>query len=79
MAATFPQHPRCGNVAAKALWDPWNVMAGPWDVDFAKETRPNTIRAKFGVSNVKNAIHCTDLADIAESELRYFFDLLKPC
>ena len=54
-------------------------MAGPWDVDFAKETRPNTIRAKFGVSNVKNAIHCTDLADIAESELRYFFDLLKPC
>jgi len=53
--------------------------AGPWDVNFAREIRPTSIRAKFGIDGVKNAIHCTDLPDDGESELRYFFDVLKPC
>jgi len=25
--------------------------------------RPNTIRAKFGIDRVKNAVHCTDLSE----------------
>ena len=53
--------------------------AGPWDVNFATEIRPKTIRAKFGVDSVKNAVHCTDLPDDGESEARYFFDILEPC
>lgn len=53
--------------------------AGPWDVNFATEIRPKTIRAKFGVDSVKNAVHCTDLPDDGESEVRYFFDVLGPC
>ncbi|KAJ1459575.1 nucleoside diphosphate kinase [Pelagophyceae sp. CCMP2097] len=52
-------------------------FAGPWDVDFAKELRPKTIRAKFGVDRVQNAVHCTELADDAEMECQYFFDVLQ--
>ena len=52
---------------------------GPWDVNFAKEIRPQTIRAKFGIDGVKNAVHCTDLPDDGESEVRYFFEILNPC
>ena len=52
---------------------------GPWDVNFAKEIRPNTIRAKFGIDGVKNAVHCTDLPDDGDPESRYFFDILVPC
>jgi len=53
--------------------------AGPWDVNFATEIRPKTIRAQFGVDSVKNAVHCTDLPDDGETEIRYFFDVLVPC
>ena len=52
--------------------------AGPWDVNFAREIRPWTLRAKFGLNSVDNAIHCTDLTDDGEAELRYFFDSLTP-
>ena len=50
--------------------------AGPWDVDFAKEIRPKSIRAKFGTDAVRNAVHCTDLTDDGEQESRYFFEVL---
>ena len=36
-------------------------LAGPMDPEIAKNLRPDTIRAKFGVDRSKNAIHCTDL------------------
>mmetsp|Transcript_12236 Transcript_12236/g.36721 ORF Transcript_12236/g.36721 Transcript_12236/m.36721 type:complete len:343 (-) Transcript_12236:15-1043(-) len=66
-------------LAAKDAVSSFRKTAGPWDVNFAREIRPKTIRAKFGVSSIDNAVHCTDLTDAAESELRYFFDVLKPC
>lgn len=31
--------------------------------DIARYLRPNTIRAKFGINSIKNAIHCTDLPE----------------
>jgi nucleoside-diphosphate kinase len=52
--------------------------AGPWDVEMAQELRPRTIRATFGVDNVKNAIHCTDLPEDAASECEYFFYHMSP-
>jgi nucleoside-diphosphate kinase len=51
--------------------------AGPWDVEMAKELRPETIRAKFGVDRVRNAIHCTDLPEDGALESEYFFDILS--
>jgi len=38
-------------------------MVGPSDPEIAKYLRPNTIRAKFGLDRVKNAVHCTDLPE----------------
>mmetsp|Transcript_21119 Transcript_21119/g.68075 ORF Transcript_21119/g.68075 Transcript_21119/m.68075 type:complete len:308 (+) Transcript_21119:127-1050(+) len=52
-------------------------FCGPWDVDFAKELRPDSLRALFGKDNVHNAVHCTDLPEDGDSESRYFFQLLN--
>ena len=52
-------------------------LAGPSDVQLAKALRPKSIRANFGESNVKNAIHCTDLDDDGELECNYFFTILR--
>ncbi|TYZ64045.1 hypothetical protein PybrP1_011903 [[Pythium] brassicae (nom. inval.)] len=51
--------------------------AGPWDVEMAKELRPHTIRARFGHDRVRNAVHCTDLAEDGMLESEYFFDILS--
>ncbi|KAA3679065.1 uncharacterized protein DEA37_0004354, partial [Paragonimus westermani] len=36
--------------------------------EIARFLRPETLRAKFGVSKVRNAVHCTDLPDDGELE-----------
>lgn len=51
-------------------------VAGPWDVPTAKELFPDTLRARFGVDNVKNAVHCTDLPRDGGTECQFFFDIL---
>jgi len=51
-------------------------VVGPWDVQMAQELFPDSIRGKYGVSSVKNAVHCTDLAEDGVSEVSYFFDVL---
>lgn len=38
-------------------------LVGPVDPELARKLRPNSLRAKYGVDKVKNAIHCTDLPD----------------
>jgi nucleoside-diphosphate kinase len=52
-------------------------IVGPFDVEMAKAIRSNTLRAKFGVDKVHNAVHCTDLPEDAVSECQYFFELLQ--
>lgn len=47
--------------------------AGPWDIEFAKQLRPNTIRALYGIDKIRNAIHCTDLESDGVSTVIYFF------
>lgn len=62
--------------------DDFNVHAefrkfvGPFDSDVARQIRPQTLRAVFGVDKYKNAVHCTDLEDDTNLELEYFFRLL---
>lgn len=45
--------------------------------EVAREIRPSTIRARFGVTPTKNAVHCTDLAEDCSLELDYFFKILS--
>lgn len=54
----------------------FRVTAGPWDVQMAKELRPGTLRASFGVDDVKSAVHCTDLAVDGITECEYCFKLM---
>ena len=52
-------------------------LAGPWDVEMARELKPKSIRARYGVDRVKNALHVTDLVEDSVPECLYFFDLLQ--
>ena len=40
---------------------PFRELCGPFDPEIARKLRPNSIRARFGIDRVKNAVHCTDL------------------
>ncbi|KAF5397624.1 Nucleoside diphosphate kinase, partial [Paragonimus heterotremus] len=51
-------------------------FVGPSDPEIARFLRPETLRAKFGVNKVRNAVHCTDLPDDAELEVNFFFRIL---
>jgi len=51
-------------------------FVGPWDVEMAKELRPDSIRAKYGVDRTKNAIHTSDLPEDGASECSYLFESL---
>jgi len=56
--------------------DSFRTLVGPHDPEVAKHLRPATLRAKFGIDRVKNAIHCTDLPEDGLLEVEYFFNIL---
>lgn len=60
--------------AASGVVEKLRSLCGPHDVDMAKHLRPNSLRAKFGVDNANNGVHCTDLEDDGELEVRYVFE-----
>jgi len=61
-------------------------FCGPHDPEIAKNLRQNTIRARFGVDRVQNAVHCTDLPEDgrlevnllchANLQIEFFFNIL---
>ena len=51
-------------------------LTGPSDSEIARHLRPNTLRAKFGIDKIRNAVHCTDLPDDNILEVEYFFKIL---
>lgn len=53
-------------------------LAGPWDIEIAKEIRPDCIRAKCGETRILSGIHCTDLETDGESECEYCFQIMEP-
>ncbi|CAF4497293.1 unnamed protein product, partial [Rotaria socialis] len=52
-------------------------FCGPADPEIARHIRPRTLRAIYGKDKVKNAVHCTDLAEDATLEIEYFFRILE--
>ena len=50
-------------------------LCGPMDPEIAKNLRPNTLRARFGIDRARNAVHCTDLPEDGVMESQYFFEL----
>lgn len=51
-------------------------FVGPMDPDLAKRLRPGTLRARYGVDKIRNAVHCTDLPEDGCIELEYLFKTL---
>jgi nucleoside-diphosphate kinase len=52
-------------------------VVGPSDPEVAKHIRPRSLRAQFGASKVKNAVHCTDLDEDGVLESQFFFDIMQ--
>lgn len=63
-------------IRAEDAVNTFRVTAGPWDVQMAKELRPGTLRATFGLDDVMSAVHCTDLAVDGSTESEYCFKLM---
>mmetsp|Transcript_18010 Transcript_18010/g.32887 ORF Transcript_18010/g.32887 Transcript_18010/m.32887 type:complete len:383 (-) Transcript_18010:16-1164(-) len=51
-------------------------LVGPSDPELGRVLRPQSLRAKFGVSKIRNGVHCTDLPEDGELEVQYFFSIL---
>lgn len=51
-------------------------FAGPSDPELGKQIRPNSLRSRFGIDKVKNALHVTDLPEDGILETQYFFKIL---
>jgi len=53
------------------------ALCGPYDPDIAQSLRPKTIRARFGVDRVRNAVHCTDLPEDGAGDSEFVFRLMR--
>lgn len=51
-------------------------MAGPRDGEVARRIRPESLRAKYGISGAKPGIHVTDLEEDGPLECEYVFSIL---
>jgi len=51
-------------------------LCGAHDPEIANHLHPHSLRAQYGESKVKNAVHCTDLPEDGPLEVDYFFNLL---
>lgn len=52
-------------------------LCGPLDPRVAHTIRPGTLRAKYGETEVRNSVHCTDLSEDGPLEVEYFFKVLQ--
>lgn len=52
------------------------ALAGAADPEVARLLHPESIRAAFAQSKVKNVVHCTDLPEDGALEVDYFFNIL---
>lgn len=68
----------CLEIRAENAVEVFRTTAGPWDIDMAKELRPASIRAKFAMDKVRNAVHCTELASDGQLECEYCFHIVAP-
>ncbi|PWA23435.1 hypothetical protein CCH79_00006034, partial [Gambusia affinis] len=51
----------------------WKAMMGPDNFSIAKESHPDSLRATYGTSDLKNALHGSDTFLTAVREIRFMF------
>ncbi|KAH9116495.1 hypothetical protein AeMF1_009586 [Aphanomyces euteiches] len=54
----------------------FQAFCGPFDVQVAREIAPTSLRARFGHTNIQNAVHCTDTPEDGALESQFFFRVL---
>lgn len=60
-------------LAKESAIQSWRNLIGPTNSKKARETEPETIRAKYGLDEQCNAVHGSDSVNNAEREIRFFF------
>ncbi|CAJ1035199.1 nucleoside diphosphate kinase, putative [Leishmania guyanensis] len=63
----------CAENAVPAL----RAVCGPHDPEVCHVLFPHTLRSKYGVDRIRNAVHCTDLEEDGPLESEFFFSLLQ--
>uniref|UniRef100_H2RMP2 Nucleoside diphosphate kinase B n=1 Tax=Takifugu rubripes TaxID=31033 RepID=H2RMP2_TAKRU len=58
----------------------WNHLIGPANSVIAKKTHPDSLRAKYGTSELQNALHGSESLAAAVKEIRFMFPntLIEP-
>ncbi|PAA87565.1 hypothetical protein BOX15_Mlig026811g3 [Macrostomum lignano] len=51
----------------------WRELIGPTNALIAKQSHPDSLRAKYGTDDQQNALHGSDSFTSAEKEIRFFF------
>ncbi|XP_041654125.1 nucleoside diphosphate kinase homolog 5 [Cheilinus undulatus] len=51
----------------------WKSIIGPVNSIKARETHPQSLRAKYGTSDLKNALHGSESLSAAEREIKFMF------
>ncbi|XP_064181480.1 nucleoside diphosphate kinase homolog 5 [Anguilla rostrata] len=51
----------------------WKAMIGPANVSKARETHPHCLRARYGTSDLRNAVHGSESFSAMEREIKYMF------
>lgn len=62
---------------SESVVEAFREFCGPIDPEVARILRPESLRAQFGESRTRNAIHCTDLPEDGGIETSYFFNTLS--
>lgn len=52
----------------------WRQLAGPTNCERARESSPQSIRARFGIDNTRNAVHSSDSIVSSKREISYIFN-----
>ncbi|KAG5492807.1 hypothetical protein JKF63_01387 [Porcisia hertigi] len=63
----------CAENAVPAL----RAVCGPHDPEVCHVLFPQTLRSKYGVDRIRNAVQCTDLEEDGPLESEFFFSLLQ--
>lgn len=51
----------------------WKALIGPVNSTKARETHPECLRAKYGTSDLRNAVHGSESFSAAEREIKFMF------
>uniref|UniRef100_A0A672I635 Nucleoside diphosphate kinase B n=1 Tax=Salarias fasciatus TaxID=181472 RepID=A0A672I635_SALFA len=51
----------------------WNSIIGPPNITKARDSHPDCLRAKYGSSDLKNAVHGSESLDAAVREIKFMF------